>query len=277
MCVTEVRQIVRQHGVGKAAWRGKADNPFGASIPAGNAPIDRLKRLSDAETDLTHFVAGVRQYKAAFDAFEQTRSRLLFQRRNVPEDCRMAQPDALGGLDLGARLADREKHLNKVPIQPKSISLLQDEVTHTSISVEFAIKYDLLISRIPTTEFEMIGYTSLGTAGLARSERFYDALLAEFGAKQIMHMDDFIVWASENSGPAFSIHIPENGKTYSVGNGVMIALAAADQAQVDLVHARALELGGTDEGKPGFRAEGFYAAYFRDPDGNKLNIHCMTG
>ena len=139
------------------------------------------------------------------------------------------------------------------------------------------MKYDLLVSRIPTTEFEMIGYTSLGTADLVRSERFYDALLAEFGAKQIMHMDDFIVWASENGGPAFSVHIPENGKTYSVGNGVMIALAAAGEAQVDRVHAKALELGGTDEGKPGFRAEGFYAAYFRDPDGNKLNIHCMTG
>ncbi|MBB96522.1 MAG: glyoxalase [Rhodobacteraceae bacterium] len=123
----------------------------------------------------------------------------------------------------------------------------------------------------------MIGYTSLGTGDLARSAAFYDRLLAAFGARRIMEFDDFIVWASANGGPGFSIHIPEDGWPYSVGNGVMIALAAADKAQVEAVHALALELGGTDEGAPGDRAEGFYAAYFRDPDGNKLNVHHMGG
>ena len=123
----------------------------------------------------------------------------------------------------------------------------------------------------------MIGYTSLGTADLARTTAFYDPLLAELAAKQIMAFDDFIVWANADGGPAFSIHVPENGKPYSVGNGVMVALVAKDSAQVDAIHAKALELGGADEGKPGFRAEGFYAAYFRDPDGNKLNIHHMAG
>lgn len=119
----------------------------------------------------------------------------------------------------------------------------------------------------------MIGYTSLGTADLERSGAFYDTLLATFGARRLMTGEDFIVWARENGGPNFSMHVPENGKPYSVGNGVMIALAAADREQVDAVHALALELGGRDEGPPGFRMEGFYAAYFRDPDGNKLNIH----
>jgi predicted lactoylglutathione lyase len=123
----------------------------------------------------------------------------------------------------------------------------------------------------------MIGYTSLGTADLARATAFYDPLLAELAAKQIMAFDDFIVWANADGGPAFSIHVPENGQPYSVGNGVMVALVAKDSAQVDAIHAKALELGGADEGKPGYRAEGFYAAYFRDPDGNKLNIHHMAG
>ena len=122
----------------------------------------------------------------------------------------------------------------------------------------------------------MIGYITLGAANLARAETFYDALFAEMGARQVMKMADFIVWAAEAGGVAFSIHIPENGQAQSVGNGVMIALSAKDQAQVDRLHAKALELGGMDEGKPGYRAEGFYAAYFRDLDGNKLNIHCMT-
>ena len=123
----------------------------------------------------------------------------------------------------------------------------------------------------------MIGYTSLGTADLARSAAFYDALLSELSARQVMTRDDFIVWATEAGGPAFSIHIPENGKPYSVGNGVMVALTAGDTAQVDKLHSRALELGASDEGKPGYREEGFYAGYFRDPDGNKLNVfHLAT-
>lgn len=123
----------------------------------------------------------------------------------------------------------------------------------------------------------MIGYTSLGTGDLGRAAAFYDALLSELGATRLMSMDDFIVWSRAGGGPAFSIHLPENGEPYSVGNGVMIALAAADRAQVNLVHAKALSLGGCDEGKPGQRAPGFYAAYFRDPDGNKLNVHVMEG
>jgi len=121
----------------------------------------------------------------------------------------------------------------------------------------------------------MIGYTSLGTADLTRAGAFYDALLADLGAKRIMSMEDFIVWAPEGGGPAFSIHVPQDGKPYSVGNGVMVALAARDKAQVDALHAKSLSLGGCDEGKPGYRAPGFYAAYFRDLDGNKLNVHAM--
>ncbi|MGQ3212339.1 VOC family protein [Shinella sp.] len=144
------------------------------------------------------------------------------------------------------------------------------------ISVFSATEYPQLISTTAMKDMNMIGYASLGTANLSRAESFYDALLAEFGAKQVMHMDDFIVWAVENGGAAFSIHVPENGKEYSVGNGVMIALAASGQTQVNLVHEKVLKLGGVDEGKPGFRAEGFYAAYFRDLDGNKLNVHCMV-
>ena len=69
---------------------------------------------------------------------------------------------------------------------------------------------------------------------------------------------------------------PYNGQPATVGNGVMVALEATDRAQVDRLHRLALSLGGTDEGAPGPRGEGgFYAAYFRDPDGNKLNAFVM--
>ena len=71
---------------------------------------------------------------------------------------------------------------------------------------------------------------------------------------------------------------PYDGKTATAGNGTMVALQAKDKAQVDRLYKIALANGGTDEGAPGPRGdEGFYAAYFRDPDGNKLNAFTMTG
>jgi predicted lactoylglutathione lyase len=117
----------------------------------------------------------------------------------------------------------------------------------------------------------MIGYVTLGTNDIQRAARFYDALLAEFGAKRAMQMDTFIAWATGPGAPMVSVIKPFDGKAATVGNGVMIALAASSKAQVDAIHKKALELGGKDEGAPGPRGDGFYAGYFRDLDGNKLN------
>ena len=117
----------------------------------------------------------------------------------------------------------------------------------------------------------MIGYATLGTNDIQRAARFYDALLAELGAKRAMETDGFIAWSVAPGSPMLSVIKPYDGKPASVGNGVMIALAAASKAQVDQIHKKALELGGKDEGAPGPRGDGFYAAYFRDLDGNKLN------
>ena len=78
------------------------------------------------------------------------------------------------------------------------------------------------------------------------------------------------------TSPAVSIAKPYDGKPATVGNGVMVALAMDSPEKVDAVYAKALELGGTDEGAPGPRSEQFYAGYFRDLDGNKLNAFCMT-
>jgi predicted lactoylglutathione lyase len=117
----------------------------------------------------------------------------------------------------------------------------------------------------------MIGYVTLGTNDIQRAARFYDALLAEFGAKRAMQMDTFIAWATGPGAPMVSVIKPFDGKAATVGNGVMVALAASSKAQVDAIHKKALELGGKDEGAPGPRGDGFYAGYFRDLDGNKLN------
>ncbi len=121
----------------------------------------------------------------------------------------------------------------------------------------------------------MIGYVTLGTNDIQRAARFYDALLAELGAKRAMQMETFIAWAAGPGQPMISVIKPFDGKPATVGNGVMVAIAASSKAQVDALHAKALALGGKDEGKPGPRGDGFYAGYFRDLDGNKLNAFVM--
>ena len=121
----------------------------------------------------------------------------------------------------------------------------------------------------------MIGYTTLGTNDIARAARFYDALLAELGAKRAMEMESFIAWAAAPGGPMLAVIKPYDKKPATVGNGVMVALVASSKAQVDKIHRKALELGGKDEGAPGPRGDGFYAGYFRDLDGNKLNAFFM--
>ena len=117
----------------------------------------------------------------------------------------------------------------------------------------------------------MIGYTTVGTNDLQRAAGFYDALLAEFGAKRAMEMETFIAWATAPNTPMVAIIKPFDKKPATVGNGVMVALLASSKEQVDKIHAKALALGGKDEGAPGPRGPGFYAGYFRDLDGNKLN------
>ncbi len=117
----------------------------------------------------------------------------------------------------------------------------------------------------------MIGYVTIGTNDMERAARFYDELLGEIGARRMMDTEKFIAWNVTPDGPALSIAVPFDGQPASVGNGVMIALAASNTDEVDRLHAKALSLGAVDEGAPGPRGDGFYAGYFRDPDGNKLN------
>ncbi|MGZ4959464.1 MAG: VOC family protein [Methylomonas sp.] len=119
----------------------------------------------------------------------------------------------------------------------------------------------------------MIGYITLGTNNLDRAAAFYDALLTEFGAKRIMETERFIVWGgSTPNATALSIIKPFDGNPATPGNGVTVALYAESQERVHAIYDKALSLGATDDGAPGPRGEGgFYGAYFRDLDGNKLN------
>jgi len=121
----------------------------------------------------------------------------------------------------------------------------------------------------------MIGYVTLGTNDLPRASAFYDNLLGALGAKRMMESERFIAWAVSPEVPGLGVTLPFDGKPATIGNGTMVALAVNSRDKVDGLYKKAMELGGTDEGAPGPRGEGFYAAYFRDLDGNKLNFFCM--
>ena len=121
----------------------------------------------------------------------------------------------------------------------------------------------------------MIGYVMLGTNDLPRAARFYDGLLVAFGAKRFLENEREIVWMKPEGGSAISVVKPFDGKPATVGNGVMVALRMGSPVEVDALYTIAMNLGATDEGKPGPRGDNFYAAYFRDLDGNKLNAFFM--
>jgi len=121
----------------------------------------------------------------------------------------------------------------------------------------------------------MIGYITVGTNDLKKAVEFYDNLFAELGAGRFMEEERFVAWAVAPDQPAFSVCLPYDGNKATVGNGTMIALTVDSTQKVDALYAKAIELGGTDEGPPGARMDGFYAGYFRDLDGNKLNVFCM--
>ena len=122
----------------------------------------------------------------------------------------------------------------------------------------------------------MIGYVTVGTSDLQKAAAFYDKICGELGMGRFMANDRIIAWGGPGGGAGFGVALPYDGKPMTVGNGVMAALRAKDKAQVDRVYKVALSLGGTCEGPPGPRGTGgFYAAYFRDPEGNKLNAYVM--
>ncbi|HLF11681.1 MAG TPA: VOC family protein [Gammaproteobacteria bacterium] len=122
----------------------------------------------------------------------------------------------------------------------------------------------------------MIGYVTIGTNDLDRAAKFYDALLGELGGKRFMENERLVAWSAGQNSPGIGICKPFDGKAATVGNGMMVAIAVDSPEKVQALYAKALELGGKDEGAPGTRFGNFYAGYFRDLDGNKLNAFCMT-
>lgn len=117
----------------------------------------------------------------------------------------------------------------------------------------------------------MIINICFGTSDLERAGRFYDALTAELGCARSMQTEKSVHWTNPAMGIGFAVTLPWDGKPATAGNGVMATIGAPDRATVDRLHAAALANGGSDEGGPGQRENGYYVAYWRDPDGNKMN------
>lgn len=123
----------------------------------------------------------------------------------------------------------------------------------------------------------MLGYVTLGTNDMQRARAFYDAIAEIAGTKRSMDGDSFCSWGGMGTGGcSLGVIKPHDGKPATVGNGVMPAIQVKTKEQVEKLHAKALELGGEDEGAVGFRGDSFYAGYFRDPDGNKLAVFTLV-
>jgi catechol 2,3-dioxygenase-like lactoylglutathione lyase family enzyme len=125
----------------------------------------------------------------------------------------------------------------------------------------------------------MIGYTMVGTNDLTRSVRFYHPVFSEMGLDQCWRDDQSASWGktSDENYPRFSTGYPFNGKEANVGNGTMTAFLFDNTDMIDRLYQIAMREGGTSEGEPGFRpqyGDGFYGAYVRDPDGNKIAFVC---
>jgi catechol 2,3-dioxygenase-like lactoylglutathione lyase family enzyme len=117
-------------------------------------------------------------------------------------------------------------------------------------------------------------YLTLGTNDLPRATRFYDAALAPLGfVRRAADEREVGYGHPQDHRSRLWITLPFDGLPATVGNGSMPALVAPDRAAVDAFHRAACQAGGSDEGAPGLRPHGpgFYAAYVRDPDGNKLS------
>ncbi len=124
----------------------------------------------------------------------------------------------------------------------------------------------------------LLGYITVGTNDLAAATKFYDKLFAKINVGRIMpelEEQGFIVWAKDMESTGFCVTRPYNGEKATAGNGQMSAITAESTENVKALHALALEMGGQCEGQPGHRGNGFYAAYFRDLDGNKLNAYTL--
>lgn len=121
----------------------------------------------------------------------------------------------------------------------------------------------------------MFGYVTVGTNNVEAARAFYDALGRALGWERVFEYGKMTGYGTPGQREMLVVTMPENRQAATVGNGVMVALLVDSKAEVDRLHALAVDLGAANEGDPGVRAGGLYSAYWRDPDGNKFNFHTL--
>lgn len=123
------------------------------------------------------------------------------------------------------------------------------------------------------TRSPLVSHVSVGVTDLARAGVFYDAVFAALGVNRVMEHPMGLAYG--RAFPEFWASAPQNHQPATPGNGAHVCFAAPHRDAVDLFHAKGLAAGGDDAGAPGFRPEyapGYYAAFLRDPDGNKIEV-----
>ena len=130
-----------------------------------------------------------------------------------------------------------------------------------------------------------IGFVTIGAIDGAKSGAFYDAVFDALGSERKLENGGWIGYGVIGSGKSImdchtTICPPHDGKEARAGNGIMIAYRGKTTDEIKAAYSGGIENGGTDEGAPGFRPpepqQGFYAAYLRDPTGNKLCLFCLA-
>jgi catechol 2,3-dioxygenase-like lactoylglutathione lyase family enzyme len=125
----------------------------------------------------------------------------------------------------------------------------------------------------------VLSYITIGARDTAQANAFYDAVLGTIGYKRFAEFGTFTGYGVDGRSDGQSVWVckPFDGNEARAGNGIMVAFSAADRGQVDAFYKAAMAQGGSDEGAPGLRESygpNWYAAYLRDPTGNKLAIVC---
>lgn len=130
-----------------------------------------------------------------------------------------------------------------------------------------------------------IGYVTIGAVDGAKSGAFYDAVFAALGSERKITEDGWLGYGTIGAGKSISdchtsVCRPFDGNEARAGNGIMIAYQGESPEEVNAAYQGGLNNGGSDEGPPGFRPpeanSGFYAAFLRDPIGNKLCLFCVV-
>lgn len=121
----------------------------------------------------------------------------------------------------------------------------------------------------------LVSHVSVGVSDVERAGRFYDAVMGALGARRVMQHQVGVGYGRDF--PEFWAARPYDGGAAAAGNGAHVCFNAPSVEAVAAFHAAGLASGGADDGGPGLRPEyapGYFAAFLRDPDGNKVEAMC---